>query len=115
MRKDDLVRLRHMLDAAREALSFTTGRSRSDLDTNRMLVLSLVKDIEIVGEAASKVSMEARTKNTNIPWLDIIDMRNHLIHAYFDVDLDIVWDTVTQDFPPLIVELEKIVPPVKRT
>jgi len=104
-----------MLDAAREALSFTTGRSRSDLDTNRMLVLSLVKDIEIVGEAASKVSMEARTENTNIPWLDIIDMRNHLIHAYFDVDLDIVWDTVTQDFPALLVELEKIVPPVKRT
>lgn len=109
MLKDDLVRLRHMLDAAKEALSFTTGKSRSDLNTNRMLVLSLVKDIEIIGEAASKISVEVKTKNPDIPWIDIVDMRNHLIHAYFDVDLDIVWDTITQDLPPLITTLEKIV------
>lgn len=109
MQKDDLIRLRHMLDAAKEALSFTMGRSRSYLDTNRMLVLSLVKDIEIIGEAASKISVEVKTKNPDIPWIDIIDMRNHLIHAYFDVDLDIVWDTVRQDLPPLITALEKII------
>jgi uncharacterized protein with HEPN domain len=109
MRKDDLIRLRHMLDAAREALTFVTSRSRSDLDTDRMLVLSLVKDIEIIGEAASKVSIEVRTKQPQIPWQDIIDMRNHLIHAYFEVDLDIVWDTVSKDLPPLATKLEEIV------
>ena len=109
MRKGELVRLRHMLDAAKEALSFIKGKSRSDLDTNRMLVLSLVKDIEIIGEAASKVSAEVRAKNADIPWLDIIDMRNHLIHAYFDIDLDIVWDSVIRDLPPLIDTLGKII------
>ena len=109
MQKDDLVRLRHMLDASREAVSFFTGKSRSYLETNRMLVLSLVKDIEIIGEAAGKVSLETRKQCGEIPWLDIIDMRNHLIHAYFDVDLNIVWDTVTKDLPPLIKELEKII------
>jgi uncharacterized protein with HEPN domain len=98
-----------MLDAAREALSFTKDRSRSDLDNDRMLVLSLVKDIEIIGEAASKVSPEVSTNNPDIPWIDIVDMRNHLIHAYFDVDVDIVWDTVTKDLPSLISTLEKII------
>lgn len=109
MRKDDLIRLRHMLDAAKEAMLFIKGRNRNDLDVDRMLVLALVKEIEIIGEAASKVSAEVRLKNADIPWLDIIDMRNHLIHAYYDVDLDIVWDTVTQDISPLIARLEKIV------
>ncbi len=111
MQKSDFVRLRHMLDASKEALSFTTGRSRRDLDKDRMLggVLSLVKDIEIIGEAASKVSLEVSTNTPDIPWMDIVDMRNHLIHAYFNVDLDIVWDTVTKDLPSLISTLEKII------
>jgi uncharacterized protein with HEPN domain len=113
MLKDDLVRLRHMLDAAREALSFALGKSRSDLDTNRMLVLSLVKDIEIIGEAAGKVSQGTRELCEGIPWQDIIDMRHHLTHAYFDIDLDIVWDTIMSDLPPLVAELEKIISPEK--
>ena len=79
MRKDDQVRLHHMLDAANEALSFISDKSRSRLNADRMLVLSLIKDIEIIGEAAGKVSNELRTKHPGIPWLDIIDMRNHLI------------------------------------
>jgi uncharacterized protein with HEPN domain len=103
-----------MLDAAREAISFASGKSRNDLDENRMLVLSLVKDIEIVGEAASKVSADTRAKNPDIPWIDIVDMRNRLIHGYFDVNLDIVWDTVTKDLPSLVRSLERIVPPEKK-
>jgi len=109
MQKDDLIRLKHMLDAAKEARSFASGKKRSDLDNNRQLTLALVKDIEIIGEASSKVSQETRTKYPAIPWLDIINMRNRLIHAYFDIDLVIVWDTVTKDLPPLVTELEKIV------
>jgi uncharacterized protein with HEPN domain len=110
MQKDDLVKLRHMLDAAREALLFSSGKSRADLNSDRMLVLSLVKDIEIVGEAAGKVSQETKNMSEKIPWQDIIDMRNHLIHAYFDVDLDIVWDTILKDLPPLVEALEEIIP-----
>jgi uncharacterized protein with HEPN domain len=72
-----------------------------------MLVLSLVKEIEIIGEAANKVSQAARRAHPQIPWQDVIGMRHHLIHVYFDIDLDILWDTVTKDLPPLIAGLEK--------
>jgi uncharacterized protein with HEPN domain len=108
MRKDDRVRLQHMLDAANEALTFIQGKNRADLDIDRMLVLSLIRELEIIGEAASKISAETRSQNTSIPWQDISGMRNRLIHAYFDVDLDIVWSTVSRDLPTLKAELEKI-------
>ena len=110
MRRDDLVRLRHMLDSARDALAFTTGRSRADLDADRMLALSVVKCIEIVGEAASRVLPDTRERIPGIPWQDIIGMRNRLIHAYYDIDLDRVWDTVVDDLPALVAELESALP-----
>jgi len=107
MQHSDIVRLRHMLDAAREALTFSAGRSRRDLDTDRMLVLSLVRSIEIIGEAAGKISDECRIEHEKIPWQDIVAMRNRLIHAYFDVNLDIVWRTATEELPPLVSSLEE--------
>jgi uncharacterized protein with HEPN domain len=110
MRKDDFIRIRHMLDSAREAISFIKDRKRSDLDKDRMLVLSLIKSIEIMGEAASKITKESRDAYPRIPWLNIIAMRNRLIHGYFDIDVDRVWDTVTDDLPPVIEVLEEIVP-----
>ena len=109
MRKDDVVRLRHMLDAATEAASFAKNKNRSSLDADRQLVLSLVKSIEIIGEAASNVTTESREALPHIPWRDIISMRNRLIHAYFDINLDILWKTVIEDLPPLLAELKKIV------
>ena len=109
MRKDDRIRVRHMLDAALEAMAFSKNKERGDLDKERMLVLSLVKSIEIVGEAASKVSQDTRDHYPEIPWANIVGMRNRLIHVYFDIDLDRVWDTVTDDLPLLINALEKIV------
>ncbi len=108
MPKDDLIRIRHMIDAAKEALSFAAGRKRQDLYADRMLALSIVKSIEIIGEAASTVSNAFREKNREIPWANIIAMRNRLIHAYFDIDLDRVWDTIMDDLPPLITALETV-------
>jgi uncharacterized protein with HEPN domain len=95
-----------MLDAAREATSLTAGKSRSDLDRERTLALALVKLIEILGEAASRVTERGRQAHPAIPWRDIVAMRNRLIHGYFDIDLDRVWDTVTDDLPPLVAALE---------
>jgi uncharacterized protein with HEPN domain len=97
-----------MLDAANEALTFIQGKVRADLDNDRMLVLSLIRELEIIGEAASKVSRGTRSQSSTVPWQDITGMRNRLIHAYFDVDLDTVWNTVTKDLPVLKAELEKI-------
>ena len=106
MNESDIIRLRHMLDAAREALSFVAGRNSEDLGRDRMLVLALVKEIEIIGEAASRISDESRKALPRIPWPKIIATRNRLIHAYADVDLSIVWDTLTGALPELLRELE---------
>ena len=111
MRKDDEIRLRHMLEAAREAVLFARGRTRSDLDTDRQLVLSLVKDVEIVGEAGTRITETTRERLPTIPWEEIIGMRNRLVHAYFSINLDIVWQTVREDLPKLIALLEPLVPP----
>ena len=109
MQKDDSIRLRHMLDAAKEAESFSQDKTRNSLDTDRELVLALVKCIEIIGEAATRISHESREILPQIPWSNIIGMRNRLIHAYFDINLDILWKTIVEDLPSLIFELEKIV------
>jgi uncharacterized protein with HEPN domain len=104
----DEVRFRHMLDHAREALGMVQGKYRSDLDNNRMLELSLVRLVEIIGEAAARVGTESREKYSSVPWLQIVGMRNRLVHGYDAVDLDVLWDTIIDDLPPLITELEKI-------
>ena len=109
MFKDDRLRVQHMLDAANEARMFAHGRTRSEFDQNRVLALALVKCIEIIGEAAARVSQAYRDQHPSVPWRSIIAMRNRLIHAYFDVDLDRVWDTITDDLPPLIAALEQLV------
>jgi uncharacterized protein with HEPN domain len=108
MNEDDKIRLQHMLEAAQAALAFMQGESRESLDKDLKLSLAVVKAIEIIGEAASRVSKEYREQTSQIPWSGIVGMRNILIHAYFDVDLDEVWRTVTTDLPPLIAELEKL-------
>ena len=111
MRKDDAIRLRHMLDAAREAVSFAQGRTRGDLDNDRQLVLALVKDIEVVGEAATRVTEPTRSSLREIPWARITGMRHRLVHAYFDINLDIVWKTARDELPALIDVLESAIPP----
>ncbi|MGB9594862.1 MAG: DUF86 domain-containing protein [Candidatus Poribacteria bacterium] len=108
MKRDDLIRLKHMLESAYYARKFIVGRKRSDLDNDRMLLNSLVRELEIIGEAASRISEETKIYIPTIPWKIIINMRNHLIHAYHDLNLDIIWDTIEINLPELIYELEKI-------
>jgi uncharacterized protein with HEPN domain len=100
-----------MLAAAKEVMGFAAGKTRMDLEKDRLHMLAIIKSIEIIGEAASKVTETFKTENSIIPWNDIINMRNRLIHAYFDVNLDIVWQTVKTDLPDLIKALEEIIPP----
>lgn len=90
-----------MADYLRSAINFVRDRQRDDLDNDKMLVLALMRAIEVVGEAASKVSAEGRAELPDLPWPEVIGMRNRLVHAYFSVDLDILWDTVIAAVPPL--------------
>lgn len=109
MHMDDQTRLGHMRDAAREAMEMARGQQRGDLDADRKLCLSLVHLLEIVGEAANGISPEFRQEHSDLPWKRMTGMRNRLIHGYFDVNLDIVWQTVTEDLPLLIHRLENLV------
>lgn len=97
-----------MLEAADEAVGFTGGRTRHALEHDRALALVLVKLIEIVGEAASRVSEQGRSAASHLPWPLMTGIRNRLVHAYYDIDLDIVWTTVTVEFPQLCTQLEAI-------
>jgi len=110
-RDDPQFRLRHMLAYAKEAAALMRDRRRADLDTDRALGLAILRCLEIVGEAASRIPVAMRRRNPKIPWPQIIGMRNRLIHGYDIVDYDIVWRTVTEELPPLIAELEKILSP----
>jgi uncharacterized protein with HEPN domain len=106
MPSHDAVRFRHMHEAVTMALQMLAGRSRRDLSGDPMLAMALTRSLEILGEAASRISEEARLRFTSIPYSKMVAMRNRLIHAYFDVDLDVVWTTVAEDLPPLLPVLE---------
>lgn len=103
----DIIRVKHIVDAIKEALSFIEGKARDDLDSDRMLVLALLKELELIGEAASKVSSEFRATHSAIPWALLVATRNRLIHDYFDINLDIVWITISRDLRELLVSVEK--------
>jgi uncharacterized protein with HEPN domain len=107
MRRDDAIRIRHMIEAAEACERFVSGRSRAELETNLMLRFALVRAAEIFGEAASKVSLETRAA---VPWREIVAMRNRLIHAYFDIDHDVLWKAATEEIPTLSAALRAILP-----
>ena len=105
---DDEISLRHMLDHALEAVDLVKNKKREDLDKERVLNLSLVRLMEIVGEAANRVSQTTKNKTPGIPWAQIISLRNRLIHGYDEVDFDVLWGILRKDMPPLIESLKKI-------
>lgn len=107
---EDIVRVRHMLDHAREAIAMIEHRSRTDLESDRMLQLSLVRLVEIVGEAAARVTPALQQEHPEIPWASIRGMRDRLIHGYDFVDYDVLWQTITSDLPDLVTLLSSMLP-----
>ena len=97
-----------MVEACEALLRFTAGRERSALDSDEMLLFAVVRAVEVVGEAASKVTQETCDKYPHIPWRAIVGMRNRLIHAYFEIDMDMVWVAATQEIPMLLSQLQQI-------
>ena len=108
MRHDDALLL-DMLLSAREAAELASGVTFDNFEKNRALQLAIMKAVEIVGEAASRVGADTREMHSEIPWSGIVGMRNRLVHGYFDVNLARVWETVEQDIPRLIAQLEPLV------
>ena len=110
---DDAVSIRQMLDHAREAFVLVEQRVRADLDRERVLTLALVQRCQRLGDAAGRVSAPRRQQHPEIPWSQITALRNRLIHGYDTIDLDILWQILTGDLPPLIEALEKTIQPAK--
>jgi uncharacterized protein with HEPN domain len=106
---DPLVALRHMLDHAREAMGLVRGKTRADLDGDRLLQLALTRLVEIVGEAASRVPVEVQGRHPSLPWREAIGARNRLIHGYDFVDHDILWEIVATDLPLLVPQIEGVI------
>ena len=107
-RRDDGTSLRQMRDHAREASDLIVGRQRADLDRERVLSLALVQLMQILGEAANRVSEECRNQQPEIPWTQIVALRNRLIHGYDEIDFDILWQILTNDLPPLLQVLDRL-------
>jgi len=105
---DPEIALRQMLLHAREAVEIVEGRTRLDLDEDRVLNLALTRLLEIIGEAANRVPEDIQEKYPALPWLQMIGARNRLIHGYDSVDFDILWAIFQNDLPELISQLEQI-------
>lgn len=97
-----------MLDAARAAIGHVTHRQREELDQDRLLLNGVVRELEILGEAATQISQTTRESYIELPWREMIGLRNRLIHAYFDVNTQTIWLVVKESLPSLILQLENI-------
>ena len=108
MPRDDAVYVGHMLETARKAVEKVERKSRAEFDADENLRLALAHLIQILGEAASRVSATFREAHAEVPWSEVIGMRHKIVHDYLGVDYDIVWEVVTADLPILAGTLERI-------
>jgi uncharacterized protein with HEPN domain len=108
MDADDRVRLQHMIDAGEAIAGFVSGRTRADIEADRMLLYAVVRGVEVMGEAAARLTESVRSEAHGVPWSAIVSMRNRLVHGYFDIDPDIVWKTSTEEIPALLPILRRL-------
>jgi uncharacterized protein with HEPN domain len=110
MTPDDVIRIRHMIEAGESAMMFVANRTRPDIESDIQLRFAIVQAVQIIGEAASRVSGEAQNSTPSIPWRQIVAMRNRLVHAYFDIDPDEVWRVAVEEIPKLLPSLRALLP-----
>jgi uncharacterized protein with HEPN domain len=108
-RHDEQTYLKHMRDYAAEAVGFSQGRTRADLDGDRMFMLATCRLLEMLGEAACQIPQASRDAAPGVPWAQIIGLHHRLVHAYDQINLDILWNIVSVDLPPLIAGLDVLI------
>lgn len=112
-RHDPKVSFLQMRDAVKEILFLTKNKSKEEIEKDRVLNLALTRLLEVIGEAASRVPTEIRSKHSNVPWSQVIGLRNRLIHAYDQIDQEVLWEIISEDLPALYQQLEKLIPDLK--
>ena len=108
--EEDDVYLGHMLDMTRRAIAALKSKSRADYDADEILRMGLTHFVQVIGEAARKVSPEFQQTHPEIPWRQIVGMRHRIVHDYMRVDEDVLWEVVNADLPTLLSKLERISP-----
>ncbi len=109
--RHDMVLMLDMLLAGQTVLEFTAGMGQEAFFANRLVQSAVIRELQVIGEAARLITEESRSRYPEIAWRQIAGMRNRMIHEYFDVRLPVVWDVIQQDIPALVAQLERIVPP----
>ena len=109
MRRDE-VYLLDILIAARKALRFVEGIDQNEFEDNEIIQNAVMRPLEVIGEASARISKEFRKEHPEIPWREMVGLRNRLIHEYFRIDFSAVWDTIHKDLPELIEIIEPMVP-----
>lgn len=107
--KDNIVYIRHISEATEKIQSYTKDISFEDFSSNDMVFDAVVRELEIIGEAATKVSSDLKDQYPDMPWRQMQDIRNFLIHHYFSVSKKIVWETCQNDIPKLKKSIQKII------
>jgi uncharacterized protein with HEPN domain len=108
-RHDDRISLHQILDHAQRVIRISAGKTAQDIAADQeLLAPAVIRQLEVIGEAASRVSHDGRQRHSDIPWRDIVDLRNRLIHGYDTIDYDLVRQIIDDDLPPLIAAIESI-------
>jgi uncharacterized protein with HEPN domain len=115
MKKDNSVYLRHILDATRQIKDYMRSVSHEQFLQNKLLQDGVIRQLEIVGEASRNLSDKLRQRHTEVPWSQIIGLRNRIAHAYFSVELRIVWDIIQNDLPLLSQQVELILEEIEKS
>ena len=110
MNDRDRLRLLHVLDAATRIAEYLSGVDRSSFLSNRMLQDAVIRNLEIIGEACVNLSSDFRDAHSSVPWLKASGIRNRLVHGYFDVDLNVVWQTAREALPPFVAQVRALLP-----
>jgi len=110
MRSDDALLL-DMLIAARKIRRYVAGMTQEAFYANEMAQSAVIREIQVIGEAARLLTAETKARHSGIAWASMTGIRNRIIHEYFNIDLGIVWSSIHEDIPVVMAQLEKIVPP----